>query len=344
MSSNPGRLEFLFKKYLKGSCNRQELDEFWILLSELSDDERLSVGLSETWKADDLETRVKKEKWDEIYYRVRDKIGKQKVQYSAVRKLSLKKYWAAAILAGILISGYLVYTNLHQSADRTQVVSSRQIFEPHQTDIQVVTLPDGSVVTLRKNGKLSYDSSFNGNQRVVNIEGEAFFDVAHDTTRPFIVHSGSYSIKVLGTAFNVNTTKNKLEVTVARGKVKVETTDNHKAIGVLTPGKQLLIDRPDEDDEKLSVKESIDADAVTNWVKQDLIFRNDDWAAAARIIYNKYGVHVKLENEDLDHCRFTGDFTNNSLDDCLDILCALTNTTWRKDGTSTIFINGKGCQ
>jgi ferric-dicitrate binding protein FerR (iron transport regulator) len=87
---------------------------------------------------------------------------------------------------------------------------------------QLINLPDGSKVVLNANSKLEYPPGFSNNTREVYLDGEAYFDIAHDPGKPFIVHTGSISTRVLGTAFNINAYRSQqfVEVTVTRVKWK----------------------------------------------------------------------------------------------------------------------------
>jgi ferric-dicitrate binding protein FerR (iron transport regulator) len=102
----------------------------------------------------------------------------------------------------------------------------------------VDTLSDGSIITLNKNTVLSYPTAFKGKTRTVKLKGEAFFAVAHDTTKPFIVEVDGVSIKVVGTAFNVKNYDSSILVIVESGIVQVS---NSKQSVLLHKGEQVLI-------------------------------------------------------------------------------------------------------
>lgn len=113
-------------------------------------------------------------------------------------------------------------------------------------------------------------------------------------------------------------------------------------MGVLLPGNQLTIN------ELLPVSNQantayVAADAVPAWTKQTFTFNNDTWETVATAIGNQFGVSVKLKSRPLATCRFTADFTDKSLSECLDILCLMTHSKWYKDGESTVWVDGAGC-
>lgn len=100
-----------------------------------------------------------------------------------------------------------------------------------------VELADGSIVWLNSTTKMRFPFAF-GNTREVYVEGEAYFSIAQDATKPFIVHSGKASVQVLGTEFNVNSyNSNSITTSLVQGKVAV-TVDKERTI--LQPGKELI--------------------------------------------------------------------------------------------------------
>lgn len=101
------------------------------------------------------------------------------------------------------------------------------------------TLPDGSVVTLNKKSSISYPEHFDGKTRAVQLTGEAFFDVAPDKAKPFIISVNDVTVKVVGTSFNVKDNAKRTEVVVetgivevARANQKVRLTPQEEAIAV----------------------------------------------------------------------------------------------------------------
>jgi ferric-dicitrate binding protein FerR (iron transport regulator) len=343
MSSNPQRLDILFKKYIAGSCTAEELQEFWMLMSQLTDEEQLSIGLSRNWEEIDLDQPHNNVKWSEVYERLHQRIRKVNEVSKTLRK-NRYYYSAAAVLIGVILMSF--YLSLRNKD--SLVVSNQEVADARthilKDVVHVVTLPDGTTVTLRGDSQLQYDSLqfVSALNRSIKVTGEAYFDVAHDARRPFIVSTGTYDIKVLGTAFNINTNSKKLEVTVTRGKVKIEKKNDQEVIGILIAGMQLAVDSDTSPlNKRLPVK--VNADSVIQWVKQDLIFKNDTWQTASETIKSRFGVDVKMVNASLMNCKFTADFTNKSLDEFMDILCMLTNAKWEKKGATTIELSGEGC-
>src|SRR5688572_8298430 len=108
-------------------------------------------------------------------------------------------------------------------------------------DPQFLRLPDGSTVLLNEGSKLEYPITFSGDTREVFLQGEGYFDIQHNPSKPFVVKTANVTTTVLGTAFNVKAfpSEKHITVTVTRGKVKV--SKDEKVLGVITHDQQITI-------------------------------------------------------------------------------------------------------
>jgi transmembrane sensor len=129
----------------------------------------------------------------------------------------------AAILITVFAASWLYYTYSYKPVQFLSVRSGVQVLSD--------TLPEGSVVTLNKQSSIRYKRQFAGNARKVEMEGEAFFKVAQDKNKPFVVHTNGVIIKVLGTSFNVRNTKDAIEVIVETGMVEITRAQQTVRVG-----------------------------------------------------------------------------------------------------------------
>jgi transmembrane sensor len=120
---------------------------------------------------------------------------------------------AAAVFLVLMAGGWLYYTYNYRPAQFLSVYSNGNVL----TD----TLPEGTIVTLNKQSSIRYRRLFAGDSRPVELTGEAFFKVAPDMNKPFIVHAEGASIEVIGTSFNVRSTGDTTEVIVETGMVEI---------------------------------------------------------------------------------------------------------------------------
>jgi ferric-dicitrate binding protein FerR (iron transport regulator) len=154
-----------------------------------------------------------------------------------------------------------------------------------------ITLSDGSNVWLNAASSITYPTAFSGKERKVNMIGEAYFEVAKNDTKPFIVTNNQMSIKVLGTHFNVNTYEDEQtgKVTLLEGLVVVEQGNKTKG---LTPGQQALVMG-----EKIKVIEGIDTEEVMAWKNGLFYFNGADINAIMRQIEKYYDVEVEYHDD-----------------------------------------------
>lgn len=344
MSSNPIRLQQLLRKYLDNKCSKAELKEFWQLLSELSENDLMTEELKALW--DDSQnitenTRVTQK--GKHLARILKKEKEGQIDFEKIHRRNNKKWvWAriaAIFLVIVSLATFLLLRTSKNTKDEIATVpdSTNSVFASHK----ILTLPDGTKVTVNLNTKLEFPKEFTGNTRDVYLSGEAFFDVAHDSTKPFLVHTGLYTTRVLGTKFNINAYpgNNQITVTVSQGKVQVE--DKQAVIKTLLPSDQLVIEKSTG----IASHQKVDIIQATEWKDEDLVFDNISFEDAAMVISKRYNVSIEFNNESIRQCRFTSTFfSSNGLDQVLDILTTITNTTWVKENEKLITIEGEGCK
>lgn len=135
------------------------------------------------------------------------------------RRNTYRKAIAASAALLISIAGYQ-FLKFNSSA------APEIVTQTFPQDIRLLRLSDGTRVWVNENTKIEYPEKFASDERIVKLTGEAFFEVARDTTRPFVISSGNIKTTVLGTSFDVKAYGNIAEVNVRTGKVKVETEQN----------------------------------------------------------------------------------------------------------------------
>ncbi len=129
----------------------------------------------------------------------------------------LQVYWAAASIIVFLCASIIFLTYPDKEKDALLTLQNTD----HE-NVLVKTLGDGSTVYLVSNASLSYPKAFTGGKREVLLHGEAMFDIAKNPEKPFLIETEKVTVRVLGTAFNIKTSKDgEFELTVKRGRVRV---------------------------------------------------------------------------------------------------------------------------
>ena len=155
-----------------------------------------------------------------------------------------------------------------------------------------------------------------GNERVLNLEGEAYFEVKPDAKRPFIVQSGKVSVKALGTSFNVKNynTEEHISVVLMTGKVEVTANDNHVD---LLPNEQAIFNKHSSILGKNRVDNSLD---YSSWMYNTLNFESTPFSEIAHTLERYYNTQIVFKSEALKSYRFTGKPGNTSLASILHLL------------------------
>lgn len=173
-------------------------------------------------------------------------------------------------------------------------------------------LADGSRVWLNADTKLRFPAVFNGDSREVYVEGEAFFEVKSDAAHPFVVHAGGNSLKVLGTAFNVNTFDDAVTTTLTTGRLQVTAGAARETI---SPDEQTVYKSG-----KLE-KHIVDTQVFTAWKDGDLYFEDAPLADICRYLERSYDYQFEFGDTSLKTLRFTLDLRRPAhLQDALDLI------------------------
>ncbi|WP_343616629.1 FecR domain-containing protein [Flavobacterium sp.] len=193
-----------------------------------------------------------------------------------------------------------------------------------------IVLADGTKVFLNAVSSIRYPTQFNGDQRIVELEGEAYFEVAKNKNQPFIVKSADQAIKVLGTHFNVHAYDNEpiIKTTLLEGSVAV-TYQNQKTI--LKPGQQSNVTA---NSNKITVRE-VDTEAAIAWKNGRFKFDNADLKSVMKQLERWYGIKVEYRG-DVSDVRFNGGtFRNKNLSEVLKVL-ELSNIKFKVEGKTII--------
>lgn len=268
------------------------------------------------------------------------------------------RYWqvgiAAAILMAVVLSVVLgvwkqqspavTYTDLIQSSDEklTEKVNKTNHF-------QTVWLPDGSKVTLEKNAKISFSSSFTHSpKRKVYLSGTAFFEVAKDPAKPFLVYTNGLITKVLGTKFWVRSAAadKKVSVEVVSGIVSVYSYINKKAneeasgkkINALILTANQKADYSGED--KTLMAAIVEKPIILSHQSNDFNFQDAAIDSVFRSIKKGYGIDIVYDEKSFANRTFTATLTTESLYEKMDIICKAINARYEIiDGKIVVYNN-----
>lgn len=259
------------------------------------------------------------------------------------RSNTLLKYVASIILIGSI--GILAYMKYGKPAD-----------DPHRNyeyytglhDRKTIMLPDSSIVMLNENSHLSVSRDFDGQHRQVAITGEAFFDIKHDTAFPFLVSTPQYTIRVLGTTFNVRSYPgiDTTETTLLTGKIEIlERADGHTVPKVVLKPNQKFILATGAGDNKPQLAVSLSKGEVikpgidtstrhlseTSWARRKMEINNKTLGEIAEQLQSWYGINIRFADETVKNLRYTATFDDETIFNALRYLQQSYPFSWTID-------------
>ncbi|MCB0822470.1 MAG: FecR domain-containing protein [Bacteroidales bacterium] len=323
--------EILTGKYLAGETTAEEQVtlENWVKASEAN--KRLFLEWKHAWQMAGINAmNFNIEKAKQIIadnFATEESVMLKIPREPATRKLNISWRIAAAVVIFAAL-GFLLFTMFGNNEQ--QLVASKSVVAG--------TLADGSKITLNQNSTLVYPKKFDDDQRKVKLNGDAFFEVAKNPEKPFIIEAGETQIKVLGTSFYVDARpgQNQVEVTVKSGRVALIAPDQSQVI--LTAGQKGIFIKNEKD---LYKEENPDENYLA-WKTGLIRFENTELGQVAKVLNRTYGVHITLQNRALENCRITANFENQTLADILLIVSETLDISVNRTANS-IILSGKGC-
>lgn len=335
----------LITRYFSGETTEDELRVLSDWLKADPENEELFRQYQRTWQLiekQNIHTSVNtEEEWRALQAKMQASDSENETQPKIISlkqpqkttSFSIKSTWKiAATVTVLLAASFLLYFNLSKLQD--VVVTA-------QTTNIVHVLPDGTVVSLHAGSQITYPATFDSKIRKVELKGEAYFEVTHDKTKPFIVASGDARVEVLGTKFNVNTktAAGTMEVVLTTGKVSVFYRRNRQENVLLNPGEKAVL-HPEQ--KLISKTDNTDPNYMA-WKTRILVFDDETFAQVINTLQNVYQTPVTLADPALSECRVTASFNDQSLESVLQVLKETLDLQVVQKG-KIIEITGKGCK
>ncbi|NEW81008.1 MAG: FecR family protein [Mariniphaga sp.] len=223
--------------------------------------------------------------------------------------------YAAAILIIFSIgalSQYFVSNNILR-----QDVAWQEVTAPFGQSVEL-SMSDSTKVWLNSGTKLRYPSNFSSNKRVVELNGEAFFEVTSDKKHPFIIKTTSLDVKVTGTRFNVDaySENDKANITLVEGKVAIQ-NKNGSMITELNPNMNAEFIKSTN---KLKLKK-VNVEFYTSWTTGTIVFQKESLEEIAKKLEKWYNVKIVFDQVDIKDIAFSGSILKNKpIDQILEIL------------------------
>jgi len=327
-------------KYLNNNCTDKEFEE---LAGWLENETATDIGKYwsyDYWKIFEADLKKRDEKkysalLDKIHHEINLKHGKDAdakvIDFSKIAKWVSR---AAAILF-IPLLGVVFYLlsnsdrQMNSFTDLSFAVDSLEIIAPIGSRT-VVQLSDGTEVNLNYGSKIKYPRNFTGATREITLSGEAYFDVAHNPDKPFIVKAGKLNVIALGTEFNVNAYPDDdvIATTLVEGKVIIEKIlpDNKIGrIGTMVPDQHLTYNSKTG---KISSNQ-VNVEDYIAWKEGKLVFDNTPILDVTEKLSRMFNVEFQVA-DDVKDLTYTVTFADDPLYLILDLMTETTPIIYKR--------------
>lgn len=239
------------------------------------------------------------------------------------------------------VIAYLNGQTITYNTKNLKAKEEHKVLVPNGKKINVV-LSDGSTVYLNSGTTLSFPNHFEGSkERKVVLNGEAYFDVQKDKSKPFLLQANEVNVKVLGTSFNVSsyTDDKEIQVVLVEGAVSMDAASIKDNAIKLSPGYQGVLS-------KSSLKiitQEVNTSLYTSWLNGNLIFRQAAFSDILKKLERAYGVDIKNNHPTINKIPFNTniDIEEESIEEVLQMFSNLADFTFKKDANGRLIINPK---
>jgi transmembrane sensor len=261
--------------------------------------------------------------WKNVYTRMNEESDKSEI--GIVRKRFTRSSFMRVAATALVLLSLGIAGTYFLNPD----IFSRKITvatNDDQKNIRVA-LPDGSSVFLNRNSELSYRSNFGSRGRNVMLTGEAFFEISHDASNPFVIDAGKANIRVVGTSFNVITMNNEsaVEVFVKTGKVMLSNNSGSESVA-LEPGYIGTMDSG------LSEKTLNTNPNYLSWNTGLLIYNGQKLDVVFKDLKRVYNMDIEVSDPAILENEWTSPIDNQPRDTIIRLICASFNLSSTKDG------------
>jgi len=329
---NEKNMEGLLLSYLRGAVSEKEREEVERWFNESPENRKLMEQLYMLERRNESLRCIREANACHSLEKVKQKIRKNRIHRLVTR---VQRISAVLLLPFLMLTVYYMYHPKDVEREPSQMIKVSSA----PGLVTSFMLPDGTKVWLNSDSQIEYPSSFDGNLREVAITGEAYFTVAKDELKPFLVNvNDAFKVRVTGTSFNVNAYPSTTDffVTLVEGAVELVTAaEPEKSFLSLKPNEQSVWDTKNQ---SINVQH-VNTLVVTSWKDGKLIFKNTPITEIAATLSKRYNAQFIISPRLKDY-HFTGTFTNQQLAQILDHFKISSNIKYEikgldlnKDGT-----------
>lgn len=337
----------LLQKFKVGKCTPEEVRKVLRWYQSEEAETSFSIEFENYWNEENERPFLDKEK---VYDQIRKRIEYKGIErgrsrnpipgHSASRIKHGFRYRSKIIVVIILllISVPLLYFNSGMFRAPPKETKVNWMFkETSFGQRNTVKLPDGTLVKLNSGSRIHYPEVFQDSLRLIDFEGEAYFEVAEDVTKPFVIRSGNINTMVLGTSFNLKsaTVAESFELAVLTGSVKVVHNEKgqNEEERYVNPNQSAIWD----DQSRTFRVEAFDPTMVFSWVEGILVFNNSSFEDIVFTLEKWYGINIDTSTLRRNlPTGYTGKYKDKSLETVLQGLSYVLDFKYEINGKEVI--------
>ena len=331
MKEDKRQIDNLIAARLSGNSSQSDWDELLQWMSESEENKQYYLEMREIWFSTGyaMVSFDESKAFEDFIYRshIHEKKRKKHFWTGNVRRALWQGIAAAAVVAICVIGGYITGESRINNSFADIVV------EAPVGSRTSITLPDSTKVWLNAGSTLAYSQGFGIDKRTVKLDGEGYFEVAHNKEKPFKVESKDMCVTVLGTRFNFRNFADDSEVvvTLSEGAVALDNLlAKNSPRRTLAPGQRAVVDKRNG---RMKIEET-NATNAHQWIYGYLFFDEELLPDIAKRLERSYNISIVIENEELMHTRFYGNFIreNQSVQDVINNIASTGNIKYKIEG------------
>lgn len=296
--------EFIIR-YLTKNLTPEEVAQLvsWVEASDANRNE--FAGIKNAWAVSSMSGTGNIAERNRKYSLLSEKILHSNTAAIPPPRLHKTKRFRQIAATLILTAGISSLAGYYLAKSKENIPSQLNVANGKQT---CLTLSDGTRIWLNSGSSIQYPSAFRGKSRNVTLQGEAYFEVAHNKSMPFIVHTSDVNIKVLGTSFNLSSYADDdvTRLTLEKGSVSIIRTTDGKELARVIPGQMATYSKPNQ-----ALKmEVVDTRLFSSWKEGQFKFRKMSFEEIAKKLGRQYNVRFVFINKNMKTITYNGSFYN----------------------------------
>lgn len=335
---NQTRQSEQFASYLSGELSESEskdlLDKRLVSEEDIIELEKMKKYWTDIKNLKQPQVPDTGKAWEKLHERLlADKLVPMQAE-PRTRRAAVSLARLAAVLIILLGVAAVVYNALQRSV-RTEMV---QLNTANDANTLIKTLADGSVIYIAQNSVFSFPKAFETQSRNVSLKGEAFFDIAPNPEKPFVIETDVARIEVLGTAFNVNDHNGKsFELCVDRGKVKVTLKSDPAHPALVVAGEKVNVMRNN------LVKSEYAVNSASGWCKQRMHFKDETLKNIISVLNRNFNTTFVVPETQTGNRKLTVTFNRETEATMTELICLTLNLKSQKiNGSVVLYENQPG--